>query len=125
MISLERPLRLVKDGRVGEAGENVERSSIADGRGRRDGGMDGKKGALEGVAIPRINNSCERRETKAFLGVWRGDFSRRRERRKSACERAVSRVAVFMIFSDGCDGRRLPFCFEGKRQGFGNFKNSG
>jgi hypothetical protein len=76
MISLERPLRLVKDGRVGEAGENVERSSIADGRGRRDGGMDGKKGALEGVAIPRINNSCERRETSGFSGVGGRSSSR-------------------------------------------------
>jgi hypothetical protein len=76
MILLERPLRLVWNWRVGEAGANVERFSIADRRGRTDGGMDGKKGALGGVSIPRINNSGERRETSGFSGVEGRSFSR-------------------------------------------------
>jgi hypothetical protein len=38
--------------------------------------MDGKKGAVEGVAIPRINNSAGRRETTGFLRANGRGFSR-------------------------------------------------
>jgi len=46
--------------------------------GRKEGGRDGKKGALEGAAIPRIKNSAGRRETTGFLWPVGRSFSRER-----------------------------------------------
>ncbi len=38
--------------------------------------LDGKKGSIWEVCVPRINNSAERREITAFSGVWEWGFSR-------------------------------------------------
>jgi len=47
-------------------------------RRRRETGLGGKKGALEGVSIPRIKYSAGRREIIGFLGARGRSFSRER-----------------------------------------------
>jgi hypothetical protein len=66
----------VNGGRVSEYEERAA-MGVAKWR-RKEGGTDGKKGALGKVWIPRIKNSAGRREMSGFLWPNGRSFSRER-----------------------------------------------